>query len=666
MRRAFTSLLAAALLIHPTGCQTGAQERPGGAKALDITSLRKEIELTARLREQEQKSKVSANQSSFEEQIFEESIKLEAEGSVYHPNFMEFSLGALFGLMQYDYEESYDHRTRTSNDDGDRIEFDFEGDFLKKKPYPGTVYAQRHEFLEPRPFLSSLLNTTTNYGLVWQYVDPKMPTNLQFNHVEVDLDPLDDREEDGYMENTLFRFDTAYKFSDHNQLSFFYEYQKVKEEPFGLDYDSDELSLAHRLDFGEGYRHRLESELDYFNQEGTFDVERTRWREILRLTHTDSLRSWYQFEYLNRDQGNLAGVPPIKEESLYLSGTLEHRWYESLVSQLFGFAQRQDYESGLEIERYGIQPSLDYRKKNAWGVLLADYRFRFQHETRDGGTLDAQAIDERVTFRDPDPVVLSNPNVVPSSIFMTAEDRLTVYQAGRDYRVRETGDRTELERVPTGQILDGQSVLVDYVFVLGGDFDLDTTQHTFGLRQDFKFGLSPYYRFRRQEQDITPRTATGITPEDITAHIVGTEFDRWGFRALAEYEDHDSNVNPFRAVRLGADYTHRFDFNATGKLRTRWTDMNQFGVDERRTKFLTVEGRWRQTIRGTLTLEGAVLYRTEDDSLTGDDEGVDVDLSLEWLIRDTELRVTYEYGQFEDDFAEQDNQALFVRFRRKF
>ena len=93
---------------------------------------------------------------------------------------------------------------------------------------------------------------------------------------------------------------------------------------------------------------------------------------------------------------------------------------------------------------------------------------------------------------------------------------------------------------------------------------------------------------------------------------------------------------------------------------------HRFGQQDRRTKFLAIEGRYRQRVGEHLTLEGAVLYRTEDDSLSGDDEGVDVDLALEWIIRETEVRVTYEFGRFEDDFAENKNQTLYVQMRRKF
>jgi hypothetical protein len=157
-----------------------------------------------------------------------------------------------------------------------------------------------------------------------------------------------------------------------------------------------------------------------------------------------------------------------------------------------------------------------------------------------------------------------------------------------------------------------------------------------------------------------------VTPDDVTAHVIGVEFRRWSFRLSAEYEDHDSTITPFEAVRLGGDYTHRFKFGATGSVKARWSDVSYKPPDERDTRFFTIEGRYRHPIGRGLTVEGAVLYRNEKDSLSGDDEGVDVDLGLEWLIRETEIRVTYEFGQFEDDFAKNDYSTLYVQVRRRF
>lgn len=657
--------VAAAMVVWIGGCQT-APSGGQGVRNLAVTDIRGRLEYLARVREQKQESKVGAGNTSFKESIFEENLKLETEGSVYHPNFLEYTLAGLFGLQQSDFESTYGERQRSSGDNGDVLEFDFEGQFLKKKSYPGTVYARRYRSLTPRPFLSSLQTTTTNYGFVWQYVDPKTPTSLQFNSIDVQLEPLDTQEKPSRQKNTDLRFETAYKFSEQNELTFTYDRRSVEEEPFNLAYASDDLTLGHRLDFGDRHQHRLDSALNLFDQKGTFNIERIRLREILRLSHSETLRSWYQFEFLDRTQGSLAGVPPIGEQSTYLSGTVEHKLYESLISQFLAFVQQQDYDSGLEIFRWGMQPSFDYRKKNPWGVLLANYNVRVQREDRNGGTLDMEVTDEARVFQDPEPITLNNPNIVTSSIFITAEDRTTTYQQGRDYRVRQVGDFVEIERVPTGQIQDGQTVLVDYVFVLGGDFTLDTLTHNFGLRQNFAFGLSPYYRLRKQDQQLTPVDATGITPEDITAHTIGAEFERGPLRATAEFEDHASTIIPFKATRLSADLTHKFDSGGTARLKTRWSDVTRTAPQNRETKFFTVEGRYRHNLTKALTVEGAVLYRTQQDTLSVDNKGVDVDLVLEWMYRQTEVRVTYELGRFEDDFAKNRNSYLFVQIRRRF
>ncbi len=133
-----------------------------------------------------------------------------------------------------------------------------------------------------------------------------------------------------------------------------------------------------------------------------------------------------------------------------------------------------------------------------------------------------------------------------------------------------------------------------------------------------------------------------------------------------EYEDHDSSISPFVAVRLGAGVRHRFDTGATGTIKARWSTMQRTERISRDTRFFTIEGRYRHPVTRHLTLEGAVLYRNENDSISGNDEGVDVDLTLEWHIRETDLRVTYEFGQYDDDFSDNEFSTLFVQLRRRF
>ncbi len=639
---------------------------PEAQQNVEFTDIGGYIEFVARQRERDQNSKRNTGDTRFKETVFEENFKLETEGYVYHPNFLEFTLGGLFGLLQEDFEDEFAGRRRTSGDSGTVLEFDFSGQFLKKKKYPGTVFGRRYRALEPRPFQSSLEVTTTHYGVIWQYIDEIIPTTLQFSHTDVQLDSLDSREQDGRHTNTHFRLESDYHFSRHNVLSLTYNYQSLKEEPFELDFTSDEVTLAHRLDFGDTHAHRLESELQYFDQRGTFDIRRVRWRETLRLQHSEDLRSWYQFEALDRKQGNVAGVEPIEEESLFLAGTLEHKLYESLVSQLYGFAQTQDFGTGLEIDRYGAQASFDYRKTNPWGTLLANYRARIQRENHEGGMQSVAITDERHTFRDPEPVVLSGTDILLPSIIITGEDRVTLFRRGRDYSLTLIADRIEIRRLPTGRIEDGETVLIDYVFTLGGDFSIETTTQDFNIRQNFSFGLTPYYRLRWQEQSLSPRDSQGATPEDITAHTLGAEFERWSFRLKVEFEDHDSNINPFEALRLSADYRHRFKWGGTGIVKARWSDISQDLPKNRDLRLFTIEGRYRHQVNENLALEGSVLYRDEKDSLSGDDSGIEFEFALEWSVRQTDVRISYEFGRFEDDFSRNNASALFVQVRRSF
>ena len=660
--------LGAAGAACPAGCRT----QPGrstGAEGLRFTDFGAHADFVVRWREREQTSKTTTSETRSEETIYEESVSLETKGYVYHPNLLEFALGGVFGLVQEDFTDIIDGRRRHDTNTGDLIEFDVDARIFKRKSYPMTVFAHRRRGLVPRPFLPSLETTTTNLGFTWQYVSKKTPSSFQFSHTDAKLTPLfvtGRTDEEGRQKNTELRFETAYNFSDHHVLSLTYEHETVEEEPFELDYDADEITLTHRLEFGSRHQHDLRSELHYLNQRGTIDIERARWRQDLRLKHSDTLQSLFQLELLDRTRGNrFSNVPDVEERSLLLSGSLRHQLYQSLTSQLRMYVRQQEFEPDLKITRWGGEANFNYRKTNRWGVLYANYGFRAERNDHRGESRTTEVVDESRTFQDPNPIRLNNRNAHVGSIFITAEDRVTIYQRGRDFVVRTFGNVVEIERVPTGHIADGETVLIDYLFNLGGSFELDTIAHNFGIRQDFDFGLTPYYRFEWQDQSITPIRATGAIAEDITAHVVGVEYRNAPLRLFAEYEDHDSTINPFVSSRLGASYMHRFKSGAETSLHTRWTDTSHVAPVERDIRLLTLEGRYRHRIGPNLTVESSVLYRNGEDSVSRDTEGIDASLAVEWSVRQTDVRMSFEYSDFEDEFTENDSCALFVHVRRR-
>jgi len=659
--------IGAACVLCLAGCRTE-PTKSYGIKTLELTNLGGSADFIVRHRERELKSKTGPSETRSEETIFEESLSLETDGYMLHPNLFEFGLGAVAGLVQEEFEDIVDGDKRKSSHTGDLFEFDVDLRAFKKRNFPISAFAHRRRGLVPRPFLPSLETTTTSYGLTLQYVSKKTPTTFQFSHTDAKLGPLyiaGGREEDGRQRNTDVRFETAYNFSDNHSLSFLYEYKSVDEKPFEFNYDADEVTLTHYLEFGGRRRHRLRSELNYLNQSGTTDIERTRWREELRLKYTDTLESLFQLEALDRTRGSRsANIPRIKERSLYISGSLQHQLFQSQTSQLQLFVRRQKFDPELTITRWGGQGNINYHRTNPLGVLRADYTLRMERNDHKGLAQTNEIVDEVHTFRDSDPIILGNRNVDIGTITVRAEDRVTYYQRGWDYSVQTIGNTVEIWRLPGGRIADGENVIIDYVFQFGGTFELDTLSHNFGLQQDFDFGLTPYYRFEWQDQTLSPKSATGAIEEDITAHVAGVEYKKASLRLFAEYEDRDSNINPFVSTRLGASYTHRFKSGAETTLRARWTDTSHGWPHERQIELLTLEGRHRHPFTSNLTFEGAVLYRDGKDSVSRDTEGVDVSLSLEWSIRKTKIRMTFEQSEYEDEFTWSDSSALFVHVRR--
>lgn len=660
----------AALGVLCAACVPGCQSQPTksyGIKPFEATGFRGHTDFILRQRERSLTTGTSKTRSK--ETIFEESVSLETDGYLLHPNLFEFGLGAVFGLLQEEFEDVVDRRRRDTKDSGDLFEFEADAHIFKKRSTPLSVFANRRRRLVPRPFLPSLETTTTSYGATWQYVSKETPMTLQFTHTDAKLSPLlvgGDPNQPGRQKHTELRFELDHHFSAGHDLSLRYKHESVSEQPFALDYDADEITLVHQLAFGGDRKHRLRSELNYLDQRGTIDIERLRWREDLRLEHTDTLRSRFQLEVLDRTRGSRTrGVAAIEEQSAYVSGSLRHQLFESQTSQILLFARKQKFKPDLDITRWGGQTTINYHKTNPWGILYADYIFRYERNDHDGPSRTNEIIDETHTFRDPQPLTLGNRNVIVGSITVTATDGVTVYHRGWDYSVQTIGDSVEIWRLPGGRIPDGTTVVVDYLFTFGGTFKLDTLNHNFDVRQEFSFGLTPYYRFEWQDQKLSPATATGALAEDITGHLVGLEFQKASLRIFAEYEDRDSTINPFSGWRVGTTYTHRFDSGTVTTFNARWSDIRHHPPHERDITLLTLEARLRQPITTELTIEGAVLYRNGEDSVARDTEGVDASMSLEWSFRDTKIMMSYEYSDYKDDFTQNDSSALFFHLNRK-
>lgn len=632
----------------------------GGVK---ITDIEGEYEFLLQQRRDNQENKPGGQQRRSSELITEQNIGLNADGYIYHPNLFEFSLGGLFGLSQFSFEDNFQGRDRNN---GSVVEFNFDGTFARKKNHPGSVFARRYRAFEPRPFLSSIEQTNTSYGGMWQYLGEDFTTNIRFDHSVVDQDALGDDVSDRRRTNDQLRWDTRYSINDYSRVGLTYKHRSVDEEPFASDFDVEEVILSHQLEFGSDKQHNLDSGLRYFKQDGSFNLERIQLREMLRMKHSETLSSSHQFEWINRTQTDDIGGDSVRESSFSIDSSLRHKLYDNLVTHVGALLQTQELGASAQVDRFGARAGFDYYRNNPWGVLTANYGVNLSRVDRQGENQRITVFDESRTFLDPQPIIFSDPKIEIPSFNLTSLDELVRFQPGLDYTVTRFADQIEIRRVPTGQIADGEAVLIDFTAPTGGSFLLDTISQHFSLRQAFKSGFSPYYLLNVQRQSVSSPDADFTAPEDLTAHLLGLEYRRGGYRASVEYEDHDSSIRPFVAVRLRGDYNHHFVDGASLGLSANWTTVEFGSVEERETTFFTVGGRYRKPITKRLTAEASARYRTMEDSPNRNDTGIDMDLALEYWVRSTEVRASYEFQSFETEFTNSDSSMLLLSIRRRF
>ncbi len=666
VRRCSILYLMAGLSLLGYGCQSNSR-RHHTIQNIQLNKVHGYVEFVMRHRDDNRESQTERSDERLQETVFEENLKLETSGYVYHPNLMEFSLAGLFGLQRTDFDQEVDRRTQHTQKDGTIYEYDFSGTLFQKKSYPTTVYARRSRTLDPRPFRSSIETVTTSYGMSLQYVHDVTPIQLRLTHRSIKHDPfLKAGDQKGERKNTTLWLKAQYIVNEYHKFTFILDHESREEKPFDLNYTTDELTLRHRLDFGQDHNNRSEAELGYLKQTGSFASERLRFTESISLQHSDRLRSSHQFEFFSRDQNSVSGNENIDERSLRVSSLLEHSLYESLVTQVSGFYQDQDFSTGLRIRRAGADLDLDYRKKNPWGVLRANYQLGYERNEQSGGEQGIEVIDESQTFAGPLPIVLSGPNIEIFSIRIISQDRTVLYRLESDYRFRIIGDNVEIERIPIGQIQNNDTVLISYRYSIGGEFVLSTWNQFFTVRQEFKNGLTPYYKWRNQSQDLAPRDALGITPEEIDSNAVGIDFRYQSLNMNAEYEDYESSISPFVSKRASISYKRNFKNKATGSIGMHWTDIHFGQPNPRNTSLFFVEARYRRAVTHKISFETSLAYRMEDDTFSGDDEGIEFEFSLDWKVRKTELNLSYEFGNFKDDFNQQDSHSLMFQIRRRF
>jgi hypothetical protein len=170
-------------------------------------------------------------------------------------------------------------------------------------------------------------------------------------------------------------------------------------------------------------------------------------------------------------------------------------------------------------------------------------------QTKQEATSDtAQVFDERQVLTGSVPVPLNNSFVVEETVVVTNVAQTQTFVVDLDYRLVTVGSTTTIERIITGNILDGQEVLVSYEFRTGGTAEYRATRQGAGLQLVFIKYFNAYVNWTNVDNAVKSGNPT-VPLNDVANLQVGTYVDvpfatSWSVGGQVRYTNRDETISP--------------------------------------------------------------------------------------------------------------------------
>jgi len=543
-RHRFRALLIAGAVVVWPATTVAQTEEPGSFR---ITGITGNVSLRYRL-DDETVDGNKQTQGAFEEEVF-----VLMRGYTYHPNFMNFELGAGPVFVQSKYESTAGDTNSNDVLWNGLARFNF----FEKKAYPFSVY---YEQLNPTVYAGlgqTYEQTNEKYGLTASLREPLSPVALTLDTFHLNTTATGfNLKTDDTIDQTSLRAFRSFGSAGYGQLTL----QRTDRDSVNetttaptvtTSSRTDSANFDSRANFGRAERFQLTSVLSWVNQDQAPKQTDTRWFEDFRVVHSDTLDSFYRFnlvrsevEQVDTSNDNYA-VGINFRPSEQLSGTVDVHGEKNTST---------DFQRDL----YGAGGSVSYRQPvGEWGVLGLGYGARYDRIRQEGAPTTGAV--ESITLVGTTPVPLSNQNVIQSSIVVVNASCLlpgNECQLGVDYDVLTVGTTTEIQRIATGNLPDPATVTVTYEYETGGTFEYTQLDQSANVNLQFFRFYNTFVLWR----DSDPTLDSGVPTIELN-HITNTQY---GFRADVPfwagwyaggeiiYEKQDEDIAPFNRDHYSA------------------------------------------------------------------------------------------------------------------
>lgn len=654
------------LLLAQAGAVQGQSAAP--IQAVNVTGLEGDLLLTGHYRIDEE-TRGDGRKTEEKDVFFREELGLRTSGYFYHPNLVDWNAGLRLGLTQ----QRIDINDDSFDSDGEVTGYNLSALFLKEKPVSMRAYARKSDDFIDRSFARQIeLNTRVHGAEV--YIKGQTPISILFERSD-SYEESDIRTDDETTD--LFRFQITDDRDTDLFTELFYEHEDTdKTATFFLDGEPpviqdlpdrrDEVRLTNRWRFPDGDQtHSLYGQSRLLRRRGSFDNDLFSFNQRLDLEHSDTLSTFYRAQVLSDD------TDTQKEDLIEGELGFIKQYYQSLTVTGRVFGSDNTFDTSAE-QDFGTFFDFDYRKNTPAGRYNSSLGVgtEFTKQTSDSGELGIR--DEPVVLAGVTPQQLREPNIVPGSVVVTDVNNAVTYIEGLDYRLQKFGQFTEIVRLVTGSIANGQLVLVDYEAGAAEDARFQTNRIHWRQRlqiQDTPFALISEYRLRDE------KLRSGDDPGNLDRDeiiLFGLEFREDPFTIVGEYEQRDQRLSPSSvSYRVRGTYDQVFNDTMTTTVgadyeELRYTDAEDFDFEPGR-DFLD---RYSVFAHSTVKLRRDLLTRFEasfsDMRGRDNDQLARVGVSLDYRRGNLSFTISGYHEEYEQEDETGESDVVRFTLRRSF
>jgi len=575
-----------------------------------LNSVSGEVNILGEYRQQDRVLKSSTTES-LEGSMFSGGLSLKSSGYIGHPNLLLLSLDADYSPQKT--QENYlvipdRSEVRTLQ----RLYLN--GNFLKQKPVSLNCFINLNNSYINKEDLTNIRLEDRKYGGTFSVKNKYIPLSVSYTSGKWNQEELiSDRTFKNEHTNIQGRINKSFTSRDNHKLSYSYNDYFREDNVFTrVQNRTQEVILSDNIYLDQQKKYYFNSLISGFDQEGINNYQRIQARENIHLKLPKRLQFNTNYFYNNIKQDIYSS------QQHQIRTKLSHELYLSLKTSIyFEYSDLSHTVYNEKTDRQGID--IKYTKKIPKGQLSLSYHYFRYNQKMDSEPVILQVLMESHVLADNEIVLLNKEYIDLQSIVVKDASGTVIYQENLDYILIERNSLVEIQRIPGGQIADGQTVYVDYANTRNDSFKYVTNNNTFNTNISFLSRLVEFY-FRLSDQTYTNiEISDYVTLNYYTQYVVGTRVNYKIFSAGIEYDNYNSELIPYKLyryfLRVQGRIRNKFLYTLNGNYRD-YKIIN----DNKNQKFADVSARLAYNINTKSKINFEASYRNQ--------KGQEIDLNL--------------------------------------